>query len=92
MRLLQALRDPPDPKTHLVVRDRRLAHVQEEHGLKTRGTEALAHQVHDNANVGAAIASGSFQCARDGCGPAPCARWRYPTGPDNLLTRAADVM
>jgi 3-polyprenyl-4-hydroxybenzoate decarboxylase len=38
--------------------------------------QALAHQVHDVHNVGAAIASGSFQCHAMVVAPCPCARWR----------------
>ena len=61
VRLLQALREMPGVESHLVVSAAGWRNVQEEHGLQQEAIEALAHQVHDAGNVGAAIASGSFQ-------------------------------
>ncbi len=94
VRLLQALRDVPDVQTHLVVSTAGWRNVQEEHGLERAAIEALAHQVHDNANVGAAIASGSF--GAHAMVVAPCSMRTLAAIAqglsDNLLTRAADVM
>ena len=94
VRLLQALREMPGVESHLVVSDAGWRNVQEEHGLQRAAIEALAHQVHDVRNVGAPIASGSFQCS--GMVIAPCSMRTLAAVAhglsDNLITRAADVM
>lgn len=94
VRLLQALRETAGIETHLVVSSAGWLNVQEEHGLQRTVIEALAHRVHDIANVGAAIASGSFQC--NGMVVAPCSMRTLAAIAhglsDNLLTRAADVV
>ena len=94
VRLLQALREMPGVESHLVVSDAGWRNVQEEHGLQRAAIEALAHQVHDVRNVGAPIASGSFQCS--GMVVAPCSMRTLAAVAhglsDNLITRAADVM
>jgi 4-hydroxy-3-polyprenylbenzoate decarboxylase len=66
VRLLQVLRDTPGIESHLVVSSAGWRNVQAEHGLQRADIEALAHHVHDIADVGAAIASGSFQCSGHG--------------------------
>jgi 4-hydroxy-3-polyprenylbenzoate decarboxylase len=94
VRLLQVLRDTPGIETHLVVSSAGWRNVEEEHGLQRADIEALAHHVHDIANVGAAIASGSFQCS--GMVVAPCSMRTLAAIAhglsDNLITRAADVL
>lgn len=94
VRLLQALRDMPGVESHLVVSDAGWRNVQQEHGLDRAAVEALADCVHDARNVGAAIASGSFQCS--GMVIAPCSMRTLAAVAhglsDNLLTRAADVV
>lgn len=94
VRLLQVLRDTPGVESHLVVSSAGWRNVQEEHGLQRADIEALAHQVHDIANVGASIASGSFQCS--GMVVAPCSMRTLAAIAhglsDNLITRAADVL
>jgi 4-hydroxy-3-polyprenylbenzoate decarboxylase len=94
VRLLQALRDVPGVQTHLVVSAAGWRNVEEEHGLQRAAIEALAHHVHDSANVGAAIASGSF--GAHAMVVAPCSMRTLAAIAqglsDNLLTRAADVM
>ena len=94
VRLLQELRAVDGIESHLVVSDAGWRNVEEEQGLDRTAIEALAHQVHDVRDVGAAIASGSFLCA--GMVIAPCSMRTLAAVAhglsDNLLTRAADVM
>ena len=94
VRLLQVLRESPGVEAHLVVSSAGWRNVEEEHGLQRSAIEGLAHTVHDIANVGASIASGSFQCS--GMVVAPCSMRTLAAIAhglsDNLLTRAADVV
>ena len=93
VRLLQMLRETPGIESHLVVSSAGWRNVQEEHGLQRADIEALADHVHDIANIGASIASGSFQCS--GMVVAPCSMRTLGAIAhglsDNLITRAADV-
>ena len=93
-RLLQVLRGLPGIETHLVVSDAGWRNLQHELGMERPAAQALAHQVHDVNNVGAAIASGSFQC--HAMVVVPCSMRTLAAIAhglaDNLLTRAADVM
>jgi len=94
VRLLQVLRECPGAESHLVVSDAGWRTLRYELGLERPAVEALAHQAHDARNVGASIASGSFQCA--GMVVAPCSMRTLASVAhslsDNLLTRAADVV
>jgi 4-hydroxy-3-polyprenylbenzoate decarboxylase len=92
VRLLQRAREI-GVQTHLVVTPAGVLNVHHECGLDRKGLEALAHVAHAPGDVGACIASGSFDTAA--MVVAPCsmktlAAVAHGLG-DNLLTRAADV-
>ena len=94
VRLLQHLSGTPGIETHLVVSDAAVLTLHQETGLQRRDVEALAHVVHKNRDIGASIASGSFQS--DGMVIAPCSMKTLASVAlglsDNLIARAADVM
>jgi 4-hydroxy-3-polyprenylbenzoate decarboxylase len=94
VRLLQQLSATPGIETHLVVSDAAVLTLHQETGLQRRDVEALAHVVHKNRDIGASIASGSFQS--DGMIIAPCSMKTLASVAlgisDNLIARAADVM
>jgi len=94
VRLLQALRHIGGVQTHLTVSDAGWLNVQQELDQCRTELEALADVVYPVREVGAAIASGSFQC--DGMVVAPCSMRTLAAVAhglsDNLITRAADVM
>ena len=94
VRLLQQLSGTPGIETHLVVSDAAVLTLHQETGLQRREVEALAHVVHKNRDIGASIASGSFQS--DGMIVAPCSMKTLASVAlgmsDNLIARAADVV
>lgn len=93
VRLLRALHGMDGIESHLVVSDTGWRNLDLETGMDRESVEALANEVHDVRDVGAAIASGSFQCS--GMIIAPCSMRTLASVAhglaDNLLTRAADV-
>lgn len=94
VRLLQLVRALEGVQTHLVVSDAGWLNVQQELGTPRSEVEVLADVVYPVHDVGASIASGSFQC--DGMVIAPCSMRTLAAVAlglsDNLITRAADVM
>lgn len=93
IRLLEELRRQPDVETHLVLSGPAKRTLVEETDLSVKDVEALAHVVHDNKDIGAPIASGSFRTA--GMVIAPCTIRTVSavasSHADTLLIRAADV-
>lgn len=93
VRLLQLLGAIDGIETHLVVSDAAVLTLKQEVGMQRRDVEALAHVVHKNGNIGASIASGSFQV--DAMVIAPCSMKTLASVAhglsDNLIARAADV-
>jgi len=94
VRLLQHLQHIAGMETHLVLSEAAVLTLHQETGLQRREVEALAHVVHKVRDIGAAIASGSFQS--DGMIIAPCSMKTLASVAhglsDNLIARAADVV
>ncbi len=93
VRALQVLQAAPDIETHLVMSAAGKRTLIEETDWPVDHVEAMADVVHNHRDIGASIASGSFQTA--GMLVAPCSI-KTLAGvancfADNLLTRAADV-
>ena len=92
VRLLERLR-AAGRETHLVASPAGVLNVHHELGLDRKALEALADVAHNPADIGAAIASGSF--ATDAMLIAPCTMKTLAAVAhaisDNLLARAADV-
>ncbi len=93
IRLLEILRAAPDVETHLVMSPAARMTIAQETDWDPRDVDRLADVVYRPGDVGAAIASGSFQTA--GMIVAPCSvkslsaiAHSYDA---DLLTRAADV-
>jgi len=94
VRMLQALREAGGIESHLVITESGQRTLRHELAMTPGDLRPLADHVHDGADVGATIASGSFRAA--GMAVAPCsmrtlAAIAHGLG-DNLATRAADVM
>ena len=92
VRLLARLRES-GRETHLVASPAGLLNVHHELGLDRKSLEALADVAYNPADVGAAIASGSFGI--DAMVVSPCSMKTLAAVAhglsDNLLSRAADV-
>ena len=94
VRLLQALRELPNIESHLLISEAGVLNLHQELDLNRKDVEALADVVHNVRDIGASIASGSFQS--DGMIIAPCSMRTLAAVAhglsDNLITRAADVV
>jgi flavin prenyltransferase len=93
IRLLETLAQDKSIETHLVISPAAKATIAQETSWKVSDVEKLADVVHTPGNIGASIASGSFQTM--GMIVAPCSikslsaiAHSYDA---DLLTRAADV-
>jgi 4-hydroxy-3-polyprenylbenzoate decarboxylase len=94
VRLLEVLREQrPDIETHLILSRAARMTISYEMGRDPDTVAALAHTLHDERNVAASIASGSF--LTDGMVVAPCSMKSLSaianSYNDNLIARAADV-
>lgn len=92
IKLLQLLRDS-DYETHLIISKPAQVALAYESSMKVRDVTALADKVHDNDDVTAAVASGSFRT--EGMIVAPCSAktlGEIAAGSGaTLVARAADV-
>ena len=94
IRLLQWLRESGQVETHLMISDAGVLSLHYELDMKRKDVESLADVVHSVRDVGACVASGSFQS--EGMIIAPCSMKTLGSVAhglsDNLISRAADVM
>ena len=94
VRLLEELREHDDIETHLIVSRAGFLNMATELDMRRTELEGLAEVVHDNRDISATIASGSFRT--DGMLVAPCTMKTLAAISiglaDNLVSRAADVI
>lgn len=93
IRLLQQLRGTEGLEIHLVVSTPAKRTLVEETDFSVKDVESLAHVVHDDRDIGAPLASGSFKTA--GMVIAPCSVKMVSAlaqcHADTLIARAGDV-
>ncbi|WP_049987300.1 UbiX family flavin prenyltransferase [Halobellus rufus] len=93
VRVLEILQET-EYESHLIISDAAKINLKQEFGPEVSDVEELADEVYNSKNVGAAVASGSFQTA--GMIIAPCSMKTLSNiahgNSGSLITRAADVM
>jgi 4-hydroxy-3-polyprenylbenzoate decarboxylase len=93
VRLLEVLREHTDVEAHVILSSAARKTIAYEMGRDPDEVAALAHELHDERNIGASIASGTF--VTDGMVVAPCSIKSLSaianSYNDNLIARAADV-
>jgi len=93
VRLLETLRAHTDVETHVILSSAARKTIAYEMGRDPNDVAALGHELHDERNIGASIASGTF--VTDGMVVAPCSIKSLAaianSFNDNLIARAADV-
>ena len=93
VRLLEVLREQTDVETHLILSGAARKTIEYELGRDPDSVAALADHLHDEKDIGASIASGTF--VTDGMVVAPCSIKTLSaianSYNDNLIARAADV-
>ena len=93
IRLLEVLRDAPEVETHLLMSPAARITIAQETDWDPRDVEALADVVYRPGDIGAALASGSFETA--GMIVAPCSIKTLSaiahSFASDLISRAADV-
>jgi 4-hydroxy-3-polyprenylbenzoate decarboxylase len=93
IRLLELLRKVPDVETHLVISQAGKRTLLAETDYTVREVEALAARVHDDRDIGAALASGSFKTS--GMVIVPCSMKMVSalatSNASTLIARAGDV-
>ena len=94
IRMLEVLAQNPVVETHLILSQAAKMNIGIETEWSVADVEALADEVHNNKNIGASIASGSFKTA--GMIVVPCSMKTLSgianSYAENLIIRAADVM
>ncbi len=93
-RLMEMLRNEGDTEIHLVMSQAAKLTLKMEHDVSLDYINSLAHEVHQPANIGASISSGSFHSA--GMIIAPCSIKTMSNiamgNTGDLISRAADVI
>ena len=94
IRMLEVLAQNPMVETHLILSKAAKMNIGIETEWSVTDVETLADEVHNNKNIGASIASGSFKTA--GMIVVPCSMKTLSgianSYAENLIIRAADVM